>query len=163
MKKIIFLTYLFISCSMFSQEVGDSIYINKEYNELMNYIPKQLKVTKKTRPNNRLIQIQDLNTIVSLHLLYNYKDKFGLTEEDSKWLIHRIDQLAVALYLDDKKILLKKVGGYNGCPKKMIEKKKVKHHNLTILKLCHGCTSTSFDSEFISFFNSRMLKLMNTE
>lgn len=163
MKKTFLLLCIFYCCMAFPQASKDSIQINKEYDTLMNYAPKQLKVVKKERPNHKFIQNQDLNTIVSLHLLYNYKDKFGLNETDSKWLEHRIDQLAVALYLDGKKILLKVVGGYQGCPKNMIEKKKIKNHHITVLKLCYGCTDRLYSSEFVSFFNSRMIKLINTK
>lgn len=163
MKKIVYMLFFSINCMVYSQESVDSIHINEEYNELMNYIPKQLKIDKKTRPSNKFIQGQDLNTIISLHLLYNYKDQFGLNKQDTKWLNHRVDQLAVALFLDRKKILLEKVGGSSGCPNSLLGKKELKNHSITILKLCHSCTDDFYNYEFISIFNLRMKKLMGID
>lgn len=158
MRIILCLFSLFFTKSIYSQDSTEQI-ATDHYNIIMNHTPVHLKNNKKNRPNNHFLKAENLNTIISLQLSYQYKDSFKFNETETLWLESRIDQLAVALFLDGKKVLLEKVGGYSGCPKKLI----IKNKEITILRLCHSCTDGHHLYKFVDIFNRRMNKLLNSK
>ena len=129
----------------------------------MNYIPKNIEFDLDYEPESNLLQTE-LNTIGSLKLHYDFKDEFKLKDTDIKWIENRINQLAIALFLDEKRILINRVGGYSGCPDKMIESDNQNGIEITILKFCYSYTENTENGEiFIKIFNDRMKKLMKND
>ena len=143
----------------FSQSPSSSEVYEKEYYDLMNYKPESLKSDTLIKPNSKLLK-SDLYSIGGLKIHYDYKDVFKFDEYDIKWLENRIEQLAIALFLEKKHIYIEIVGGYSGCPDKMIEFDEKR--NASILKFCYSCTDdTSNGNRFLSIFNHRMDKLIS--
>lgn len=135
-----------------------------EYNELNNYIPKSL--INDTVISLSIGKVNDLkfNSIVGLYFLYIFQDDFKLDSVDIHILENRITILVTALVREKKFVFINRVGGYAGCPDKMLIKKKQNGFDVTFLNYCYSCTNfTQYDSEFISMFNDRMYRLMGLE
>lgn len=128
----------------------------------MKYIPKNLKSNSIYKPESRLLK-EGLNTIGSLKIYNGLREDFKLTENDKKWLESRIDHIATELYLEGKRILVSAVGGYSGCPDKMIDTIRLNNIQITNLKFCYTCTDSYRDKNFIEIFNNRMYSLMDIE
>ena len=126
----------------------------------MSYIPKNKTFDSIYIPKSEFLKTE-LNTINNISLYSSFSDKIQLPESDKKWLRTRIRDLAKGLFLDDKKIIISRVGGYSGCPDKMIDTFKLKNTIITNLKFCYSCTGWSRDDYFIETFNSKMYGLMN--
>ena len=162
MRKTVFILNLIFSTLIFAQNPESSTLYEKEYYDLINYSPKNLKFDSINKPVSRLLQVE-LNTISSLHIYSGLRDEFKLSEKDTKWLDNKIDRFATALFLDGKKILVRAVGGYSGCPDKMIDTLRLNNIEIIDLKFCHTCTDAIRDENFIRIFNDRMYSLMKIE
>lgn len=138
----------------FSQENDSIRYFSKEFYNLMSYIP------KKKSSDTIYIPKTELNTINNISLHSSFINKIKLPKSDVKWMKTRIEDLATGLFLDDKKIIISRTGGYSGCPDKMIDTFKLKNTIITNLKFCYSCTSWNRDDLFIETFNSKMYELM---
>ena len=144
MRKTVFILNLIFSTLIFAQNPKSSTLFEKEYYDLLNYIPNNLEADSISKPESRLLQTE-LNTINSLKIYSGYRRDFKLNESDNQWLDNRIGQIATALFLDGKRILVSAVGGYSGCPDKMIDTLILNNIEITNLKFCHNCTdSVSF-------------------
>ncbi|WP_157546899.1 hypothetical protein [Nonlabens tegetincola] len=162
MRKIVFILNLIFSTLIFAQNPESSTLYEKEYYDLINYVPKNLELDSIYKPESRLLQVE-LNTISSLHIYSGLRDEFKLNEKDTKWLDTKIDRFATALFLDGKRILVRAVGGYSGCPDKMIDTLRLNNIEIIDLKFCHTCTDAIRDENFIRIFNDRMYSLMKIE
>ena len=162
MKKTVFILSFIFSTLIFAQNSESSTLFEKEYYDLMNYIPKNLNSDSIYKPDSRLLKT-DFNTIGSLKGYNLLKDNFQFSDKDRKWLEERIDQIATELFNDGKRILISAVGGYSGCPDKMIDIIKLNNIEITNLKFCHSCTDSYRDENFIKVFNNKMYSLMEIQ
>ncbi|GAL81641.1 hypothetical protein JCM19274_486 [Algibacter lectus] len=162
MKKTVFILSFIFSTLIFAQNSESSTLFEKEYYDLMNYIPKNLNSDSIYKPDSRLLKT-DFNTIGSLKGYNLLKDNFQFSDKDRKWLEERIDQIATELFNDGKRILISAVGGYSGCPDKMIDIIKLNNIDITNLKFCHSCTDSYRDENFIKVFNNKMYSLMEIQ
>ncbi|MFB9053933.1 hypothetical protein ACFFVB_12675 [Formosa undariae] len=162
MKETVFILSFVFSTLIFAQNPESSTLFEKEYYDLMNYIPKNLNFDSVYKPDSRLLKT-DLNTIGSLKGYNSLKDDFQFSDKDIKWLEERIDQIATELFNDGKRILISGVGGYSGCPDKMIDTIKLNNIEITNLKFCHSCTDSYRDENFIKVFNDRMYSLLGIQ
>ncbi|QCX38052.1 hypothetical protein FF125_06275 [Aureibaculum algae] len=162
MRKTVFILSFIFSTLIFAQNPESSTLYEKEYYDLINYIPKSLESDSINKPESRLLQTE-LNTISSIQIYSGFRKDFKLNESDNEWLDNRINQIATALFLDGKRILVSAVGGYSGCPDKMIDTLKLKNIEITNLKFCHTCTDGFRDEKFIELFNDKMYSLMQIE
>ena len=128
----------------------------------MNYVPENFNTDIIYKPDSQLLKTE-LNTIGTLRLYSGFKEDFNLSENDKKWLESRIDQIASALFIDGKKVLIIAVGDYSGCPEKMIDSIQLNNIKITELKFCNSCTDSNRDDNFIRIFNDRMYSLMEIE
>ncbi len=128
----------------------------------MNHIPKK-NVFINTEEYSSIVKKYHLNTITTLSTFSYFFNTNKLPTVQEKWLTNRVYELANGLYLDGKKILISKVGGYSGCPKKMIDTIKLNNIKIIDLKFCHGCTDWSRNSFFIKVFNKKMYQLMRVK
>ena len=162
MRKTIFVFSIFFSSLNFAQNPESSTLYDKEYYDLINYVPKNLEFDSIQKPESKILHVE-LNTISSLHVYNGLREEFELNDYDRKWLEKKIDQIAIALFLDGKRILTSAVGGYSGCPDKMISTFSLNNIEITNLKFCHTCTDSYRDENFIRIFNNRMYALMKIE
>ncbi len=162
MRKIIFILNFIFSTLIFAQNPESSTLYEKEYYDLINYIPENLKTDSIQKLESPLIK-GSLNTIGSLKLYNGFKKDFKLSENDNKWLKNRIDQIATEIFLDGKRILISAVGGYSGCPDKMIDTIRLNNIEITNLRFCYSCTDSYRDENFINIFNNKMYSLMKIE
>lgn len=162
MRKSVIILNLIFSTLTFAQNPESSTLYEKEYYDLINYVPKNLELDSINKPESRLLQVE-LNTITSLHIYSGLRDEFKLSEKDTKWLDDKIDRFATALFLEGKKILVSAVGGYSGCPDKMVDTLRLSNIEIVDLKFCHTCTDAIRDENFIRIFNDRMYSLMKIE
>ncbi|SNR96745.1 hypothetical protein [Dokdonia pacifica] len=114
------------------------------------------------KPESQLLQ-SELNTVSSIQIYSGFRKDFKLTESDNQWLDNKIEQIATALFLDGKRILVSAVGGYSGCPDKMIDTIRLNNIEIVNLKFCHTCTDGFRDEKFIKTFNDKMYSLMQIE
>ena len=129
-------------------------------NELLNYSPKGFVPDLKSKPNNRVL-MGDLNSIGSLELRYAYQEQLKLNAAEVKWLEEEINALAVAFFTEGKPVIIKKIGGYGGCPGQYLETEERKGTTVTILNFCYTCSGASvYEDRFIAIFNNRIEKLM---
>ena len=161
MRKTIFILNFIFSTFIFAQNPESSTLYEKEYYDLLNYIPENLKADTIHKLESPILK-ENLNTIGSLKLYNGFREDFNLSENDKKWFENRIDQLATELFTDRKRILISAVGGYSGCPDNMIDTIRLNNIKITNLKFCHSCTD-SRDENFIEKFNSKMYSLMEIE
>ncbi|REH01138.1 hypothetical protein [Flavobacterium aquicola] len=162
MKKTVFIFNIIFSTLIFAQNTESLTQHEKEYNDLINYIPKNIKSDSIIEPENRFLKVE-LNTICSLIIFSGIRSELEINETDNKWLDNRIEQIATALFLDGKRILISTVGGYSGCPDKKIDTLYLNNIKITDLKFCHGCTDRYLDEKFIEIFNKKMYSLMKIE
>ncbi|WP_299436646.1 hypothetical protein, partial [uncultured Maribacter sp.] len=162
LRKTVFILNLIFSTLIFAQNPESSTLYEKEYYDLVNYIPENLKADSIHKLESPIIK-GSLNTIGSLKLYNGFKKDFNLSENDNKWLENRIDQIATELFFDGKRILISAVGGYSGCPDKMIDTIRLNNIEIINLKFCHSCTDSYRDENFIRIFNKRMYSLMRIE
>jgi len=162
MRKTVFILNLIFSTLIFAQNPESSTLYEKEYYNLLNYIPENLKTDSIHQLESPILK-GSLNTIGNLKLYNGFREDFKLSENDKKWLENRIDQIATELFIDGKRILISAVGGYSGCPDKMIDTLRLNNIEITNLKFCHTCTDSYRDENFIRIFNDRMYSLMKIE
>lgn len=162
MRKIVFILNLIFSTLIFAQTPESSTLYEKEYYDLVNYVPKNLRFDSIHKPESRLLQTE-LNTINSIQIYSGFRKDFKLTESDNKWLDNRINQIATELFRDGKRILVSTVGGYSGCPDKMIDTLRLNNIEIINLKFCHTCTDRFRVEKFIEIFNAKMYSLMQIE
>ncbi|PKG43753.1 hypothetical protein CXF67_03325 [Psychroflexus sp. MES1-P1E] len=162
MRKTVFILNLIFSTLIFAQNPESSTLYEKEYYDLINYIPKNLEFDSINKPESQLLQ-SELNTISSIQIYSGFRKDFKLTESDNQWLDNKIEQIATALFIDGKRILVSAVGGYSGCPDKMIDTLRLNYIDIINLKLCHTCTDGFRDEKFIEIFNDKMYSLMKIE
>ena len=162
MKKTIFILNILLSTLIFAQNPKPLTQSEKAYNDLISYVPKNFITDSLYRPESPLLRT-GLNTIGKLKMYEHFKNEFKLTDTDKKWLEKRIDQIATALFLDGKRILISAVGGYSGCPKKMINTIRLNYIVITNLNFCNTCTDFDKDIKFIEIFNNRMYSLMGIQ
>jgi len=162
LKKNIFILNLIFSILTFAQNPDSSNLYEKEYYDLINYVPKDLGFDSINKPDSQLLQTE-LNTIGSIQIYSAFRKDFKLTENDNQWLDNKIEKIATALFLDGKRILVSAVGGYSGCPDKMIDTLRLNNIEIINLKFCHTCTDGLRDEKFIRIFNDKMYSLMKIE
>lgn len=162
MKKIVFILNLIFSILVFAQNPESSTQFEKEYYDLINYVPENLEFDSINKPESQLLQTE-LNTISSIQIYSGFRKDFKLTENDNQWLDNKIEQIATALFLDGKRILVSAVGGYSGCTDKMIDTLRLNNIEIINLKFCHTCTDGFRDEKFIRIFNDKMYSLMKIE
>lgn len=164
MKKFIFIFLIFFVVNSFSQEDYTTKPYSKEYNELMNYIPKSVVFDTVYNSNNLLFKkvLSELpKSIVFISTNISFmKSKLILSVNDNNILQKTIEDLATGLFLDGKKIIISQTGGYSGCTDKLIDNFKLKNTIITNLKFCYSCTGWNEDDFFIETFNSKMYELM---
>ena len=148
--KILFLLIGFV-CK--AQDV-DEIKIDTIYNNLYSRTPKNFKVDEISKPNNRFFTL-DLNSIGGLRSLYQFQEELKFNAAEIDWLNKQIDQIALAFYLEEKPILIRKVGGYEGCPNGNVYTEIIKEKKVTILNFCFTCSGAGKLDEFIRIFNNR--------
>lgn len=162
LKKSLIILNLIFSTLIFAQNPESSTLYEKEYYDLINYVPKNLEFDSIYQPKSQLLKTE-LNTISSIQIYSGFRKDFKLTESDNQWLDNKIEHIATALFLDGKRILVSAVGGYSGCPDKMIDTIRLNNKEIIDLKLCHTCTDGHRDKRFIRIFNDRMYSLMKIE
>jgi len=139
---------------MSAQEDTTGIRIDTVYNNLLNRTPKGFRINEATKPKNRYFEI-NLNSIGGLETLYGFQKQIKLNAIEINWLNEQIDQIALAFYLDGKPILIRAVGGADGCPYENVYTEKIKDKNVTILNFCFTCTDSRTLDGFIRVFNNR--------
>ena len=154
MKTYLILIFLLTCLHISAQEDTTGIKIDTVYNNLLNKTPKGFGINEATKPKNRYFEI-NLNSIGGLETLYGFQKELKLNETEIKWLNEQIDQIALAFYLEGKPILIRAVGGVDGCPDENIYTEKIKGKNVTILNFCFTCTDSGKLDDFISVFNNR--------
>ena len=158
-KKIILLLLISFCHASFSQDDTTIKSSDKEYNELMNYIPKS--IVFETPPTKRLKGLEtDFNNIITIGLYTYPLTQSKLTKDEQKWAFKRMQDLATGLFLDGKKVIITKFGAFSSCPDKMISSFKLKNLNITGLMFCHGCIDGYLYDYFIKIFNTKMYNLM---
>lgn len=162
MRKTIFILNFIFSTLIFAQNPESSTLYEKEYYDLLNYIPINLETDSIHKLESPILK-GSLNTIGSVKLYNGFRKDFKLSDNDKKWLENRIDQIATELFVDGKRILISAVGGYSGCPDKLIDTFRLKDIKITNLKFCHTCTDSYRDENFIERFNNKMYSLMKIE
>lgn len=160
LEKAFFTLTILFNTLIFAQDPKSFSLNEKEYYELLYYAPKGLQFNQENPSISKTLQ-DELNTIGSLLVYFDFKDAFISEEPTVDWLEKRIDQLATALFIDGKRILIKLVGGYAGCPEKMIEIENEDGIEISIVKFCYTCTENTENGErFKTIFNNRMKRLM---
>ena len=162
MRKTIFILNFIFGTLIFAQNPDSSTLYEKEYYDLLYYIPKNLQNDTIHKLESPILK-GHLNTIWSLKLYDTFREDFKLSAHDKKWLENRIDRIATEFFVDGKRILISTVGGHTGCPDKMIDTFRLKDIEITNLKFCHTCTDSYRGENFIKRFNNKMYSLMNIE
>ena len=153
--KIVFLLIGFI-CK--AQDIGE-IKIDTVYNNLLNHKPKNFKVDEISKPENKFFSL-NLNSIAGLEIIYQLRDQLKFNETEINWINKQIDQIALAFYLEGNPILIRKVGGYEGCPNDNVYSEIIKEKKVTILNFCFTCTDFGRLDQFIEIFNNRTNSLL---
>ncbi|MEN2413380.1 hypothetical protein [Flavobacterium mesophilum] len=148
--KIAFLLFSFI-CK--AQDL-DKIKIDTVYNNLINRTPKNFKADESSKPENRFFKL-NVNSIGWLQSVYQFREELKFNETEINWLNKQIDQIALAFYLEGNPILIRKVGGYDGCPEKDVYKEIINKKEVTILNYCFTCSGAGRLEDFIKIFNNR--------
>ncbi len=142
-----------------AQDISE-IKIDTVYNNLYSRIPKNFKIDEISKPNNRFFTL-DLNSIGGLSSVYQFQEEFKFNAVEIEWLNKQIDQIALAFYLEGNPILIRKVGGYEGCPDKNVYTETIKEKKVTILNFCFTCSGAGRLEQFIQIFNNRTNSLLN--
>jgi hypothetical protein len=157
MNRYLRLLFLLTSSVVFAQEDDANIKIDTVYNNLLNRTPKNFRIDEATKPKSTYFELKELNlnSIGGLEILYGFQKELKINDEEIKWLEEQIDQIALAFYLEGKPILIRKVGGYEGCSDKNIYTERIKDRDVTILNFCFSCTDSRKLDGFIRVFNNR--------
>lgn len=158
MRNFIFISIFLLSTNSTAQK-NDSISIfDKEYLEILNYTPKNYKIDLENKPSSEFLKT-NLSSIWKLKFAYELKDKLNYNE--IKWLEDQINQLAVAYFLEKKPIIIENVGGYSGCPEKLMTNELKNETKITVLYFCSGgCIVNNETEDFIRIFNNRTANLL---
>ena len=124
-----------------------------EYFELLNYTPVNYQFSFGNIIESK-ISTHKLNSIWKFK---NSCNKIGqLTETETRWLEKEINQLALEFFLEDKPVILKEVGGYDGCPDQLLSTEVDDKRIITTIYFCRGgCISFGHTEKFIEIFNNR--------
>ncbi|MNQ91872.1 hypothetical protein D3C85_1072710 [compost metagenome] len=161
MKTHLILIFLLPCLHISAQEDTTGIKIDTVYNNLLNRTPKGFAINEATKPKNSYFDSDlNLNSILGLEIIYGFKEQIKLNAIEINWLNEQIDQIALAFYLEGKPILIRAVGGVDGCPDKNIYTEKIKDNKVTILNFCFTCTDSRKLDDFISVFNNRTNSLL---
>lgn len=158
MKNTLKIVFLLISFICKAQDANE-IKIDTVYNNLLNRTPKNFGVNEASKPNNRYFTL-DLNSIIGLRNVYQFQDDLKFNATEINWLNKQIDQLALAFYLEEKPILIRKVGGIDGCPDENVYTEIIKKKKVTIVNFCFTCSGAGKLDEFIQIFNNRTNSLL---
>ncbi|MBJ2124889.1 hypothetical protein [Flavobacterium sp. IB48] len=158
MRSILKILCLLIGFIAKAQDV-DNIKIDTIYNNLLNRTPKNFKVDEVSKPENRFFKL-NLNTIGGLESIYQFQNELKPNATEIVWLNKQIDQIALAFYLEEKPILIRKVGGIDGCPTENVYNEIIRGKNVTILNFCFTCSGAGKLEEFIKIFNNRTNSLL---
>jgi hypothetical protein len=158
LKTIIFISTFFLTVICSAQKNDSIPETEKQYQELLNYTPKNFKTDLETKPSSVFLKTT-LNSIWKLKFAYELKDK--LNDFEIIWLEDQINQLAVAYFLEKKPVIIENIGGYSGCPKQLLKSQLKGETKVTILSLCSGsCIVNNKTKDFIRIFNNRTRKLL---
>lgn len=161
MKTYLILIFLLTGLHISAQEDTTGIKIDTVYNNLLNRTPKGFAINEATKPKNNYFNSDlNLNSILGLEIIYGFKEQIKLNAIEINWLNEQIDQIALACYLEGKPILIRAVGGVDGCPDENIYTEKIKDNKVTILNFCFTCTDSKKLDDFISVFNHRTNSLL---
>ncbi|KAB1154259.1 hypothetical protein F7018_14915 [Tenacibaculum aiptasiae] len=163
MKKKINLTIILLclSNSIFSQNTGAIIDdLKKLRDTLVNHTPKYLKNTSSYKLDNNDLEKDQFQSINGLRFLSYDRETFS--ENEKKWLKTRIEDLATALFLDNRKILLSQINGLFSDPT-LIENIYLNRQNIINIKLLHTCTDAYLDEYLLKTFNTKMYSLMKVQ
>lgn len=133
-----------------------------EYNLLFNYTPKA--IINDTASITILEKHKlPLNTIGQLYMHYGWlQQSYDFSLEQISFMEKRIDQIALGFYLEDNPILIESVGGYAGCPDKMMYKDTYLNKEVTIFRFCFSCTDIrKYHRKLHNIFNNRTKKLID--
>ncbi|MEL1253460.1 hypothetical protein AAEO57_06730 [Flavobacterium sp. DGU38] len=136
------------------------IRIDAVYNNLLNRTPKNFKIDEASELENKISSL-NLNSIGGLDIIYQFKDKLKLNATEINWLNKQTDQIALAFYLEGNPILIRKVGGVDGCPDENVYTEIIKEKKVTILNFCFSCLDFTRSDQFIQIFNNRTNSLLN--
>ncbi|KOS06911.1 hypothetical protein AM493_13380 [Flavobacterium akiainvivens] len=157
MKVFLSITALLLTLFVQAQKT-DSLHW-EEYTKLISYTPKAYCDTL-NKPS-ALKDIKNLGTIFYLSTAYGYAKNLGFTQDDIKWLEGQVNQLALAFYLEGKPVMLREVGGYDGCPDIWFYPELQNGKEVTIITLCYSCTEAKTEHrDFIKIFNRRTTLLL---
>ncbi|CAM1374591.1 hypothetical protein [Tenacibaculum xiamenense] len=156
MKKIIIVITLLISYSVFSQEFINGSNSIKFYNSILFYTPKTLNYKTVHKINDIEFEPKNFNNLHRLRLL----SWIVRTEKDKNWVKNRIDEMATALFLDGKKILLTQKNTGGNRITNYYDFIKLNNHSILNLNLFHDCTDGHLDEFFVNTFNKKMLELL---
>lgn len=160
MKEVFNTLLLFFSLISFGQDNNEQ---EQLFFEVYNYVPKNYHTTLDDSFKQRF-KTWDLSSIATLRTLYVNQEQWSFTSLQIEQLEKEINQLAVALYLEGKPVLIKKVGGYEGCPDEMVYSEKINGTKATIINFCFTCSGgEEYESKFIDIVNYRTRKLLKTE
>lgn len=130
------------------------------YNYFMNYTPLQYKSSLGEDLNGRFNSM-NISCLSMLKMLYGYHNVWQFTDEELKQLEGEINHFITALYLEGKPVIIKKVGGYDGCPDEMVYRDNFNNAEVTVLNFCYTCNGGSqAENKFISIVNSRTEELL---
>lgn len=139
-----------------------NIGLNEEdaYNYFMSYTPSQYESSLGEDFKARF-KSMNISCLSMLKMLYGNQAVWQFTSDDIKQLEVEIDHFITALHLEGKSVIIKKVGGYDGCPDEMIYKESLNSAEVTVLNFCCSCTGGSkAEDAFISIVNGRTEKLL---
>ena len=155
---LVFLSsFFFLILNGFAQSSDQKQQRSEAYRPLINYVPKSLRVSQNSISSDSIKL--STNTI---QMLWMYSDLVH-TSDDRKFMDQFIRLVASELFADDKKILLRKVGGYAGCPDKSVDTIYRNGTKILELPLCVSCTDGKTIDHLISVFNTKMYALMKMD
>lgn len=157
MKTILLIFGIAYSSVAFAQGTEVSSLEMKEYNDILNYIPKNLESDTAYFQVDSIPQI-NLNSLGMLYISSSFPE-FYITEQNKTQFENRAEEIAEALFLDGKRILIWRTGGYAGCPDQMMDSIRLNDIDIIAVKFCYTCTGYG-GSNFIAKFNNKMYKLM---
>jgi hypothetical protein len=161
MKKVMLIYLIFISVIGVAQNLTDSIK-HELFDEFVNQTPKYFEKDTTFQPTSPSLQI-DLTYMSSLYAVYTNRELFNYTEEEKVWLEKRIEDLAIAYFKDEKRILLGSEGGAAGCSGKLIDTFLFYDVEIVEVIFCHTCIENSKYFDFFNIFNTKMYELMHLE
>ena len=146
----------------FTQENSEENDTNiDEYNQLFNYETKSISNDRLTLSLSEKFKIQ-LNTIGNLYVYYGImRQHHEFTSEQISLMEKRINQIALGLFLEGNPVIIESVGGYSGCPDKLIYSDKYLNTDITKLLFCFTCTDIrKYHHELLNIFNKKTKELI---